>query len=226
MKHYILILSRKLGPQRARQRGFTLIELLVVVGIIALLAGLVVSVSSRVVANANREQTLNNQKIILTAIERYGDVAKTFPVSSTGTGTARVPPGKPTVDVFTDPDIPSSLKTAPPQLTTDYARSGWLLLQYLSGRAAFEGKTSSSITDQQIARLRSQTGEVLLKLPAEVMEIDNSSTPAVGVGFHDACTNSYMAYDCSGGLGGRPVIISAGPDGQFGTSDDVRSDDR
>lgn len=33
-----------------------------------------------------------------------------------------------------------------------------------------------------------------------------------------------LRYDASGGLGGGPVIISAGPDGVFGTTDDIRSD--
>ena len=33
-----------------------------------------------------------------------------------------------------------------------------------------------------------------------------------------------MAYDHNGGLGGRPVLISAGPDRKFRTDDDIRSD--
>ncbi len=34
-----------------------------------------------------------------------------------------------------------------------------------------------------------------------------------------------MQYSETGGLGGRPVIISAGADGKFGTEDDIRSDE-
>lgn len=33
-----------------------------------------------------------------------------------------------------------------------------------------------------------------------------------------------MLYDHNGGLGGRPVLISAGPDRKFQTDDDIRSD--
>ena len=33
-----------------------------------------------------------------------------------------------------------------------------------------------------------------------------------------------MAYDHNGGLGGRPVLISAGPDRKFRTDDDIHSD--
>lgn len=33
-----------------------------------------------------------------------------------------------------------------------------------------------------------------------------------------------MRYESAGGLGGTPVLISAGPDSEFGTRDDIRSD--
>jgi type II secretory pathway pseudopilin PulG len=33
-----------------------------------------------------------------------------------------------------------------------------------------------------------------------------------------------ISYDPTGGLGGRPVFISGGPDGTNGTPDDIRSD--
>jgi type II secretory pathway pseudopilin PulG len=36
----------------------------------------------------------------------------------------------------------------------------------------------------------------------------------------------FMDYRDSGGVGGTPLLISAGPDGKFGTQDDIRSDRR
>jgi hypothetical protein len=36
----------------------------------------------------------------------------------------------------------------------------------------------------------------------------------------------YMDYQQASGAGGTPLLISAGPDGKFGTEDDIRSDRR
>jgi hypothetical protein len=35
-----------------------------------------------------------------------------------------------------------------------------------------------------------------------------------------------MTYQSASGLGGTPVLISKGPDREFGTPDDIRSDTR
>lgn len=53
-----------------------------------------------------------------------------------------------------------------------------------------------------------------------------------GIGTHGtgaALLDAYakeMRYEISGGLGGGPVLISAGKDGDWGTTDDIRSDGR
>jgi len=57
----------------------------------------------------------------------------------------------------------------------------------------------------------------LASLPADAVE---SSSPGH---FLDKFGKEIW-YDATGGLGGTPLLTSAGPDGYFGTEDDIRSD--
>jgi type II secretory pathway pseudopilin PulG len=91
--------------------------------------------------------------------------------------------------------------------------SAGILMDYLEGRSP----PSSTNTPQ----VRAAT-EILLKLPKEAW-----GGPASG-----PVRDSWgvpMRYHATGGLGGRPVIISAGPDGKFDPSpydeDNIRSDE-
>ena len=59
--------------QKDTRRGFTLIELLVVIAMIAVLAGLLLSVISKAKAQARLTQCLNNQKQLLLTWNLYGD---------------------------------------------------------------------------------------------------------------------------------------------------------
>ena len=69
-------------PCRAR-RGFTLVELLVVIGIIAVLAGLLLTVRSRATDKAAQVQCLNNLRQIGMALTMYAqDNSGAFPFSS------------------------------------------------------------------------------------------------------------------------------------------------
>lgn len=67
------------------------------------------------------------------------------------------------------------------------------------------------------ARIKKATGPVLLELPSDVIK-------AGGNTIRDGFGNP-MQYYRTEGLGNRPVLISAGPDGQFGNEDDIRSDE-
>lgn len=178
-----------------RRSAFTLIELLVVIFILGILVTLVVSISGYILDKANRDQTLANQKVILTAIGAFHDIMGNYPLDTDAALYSQVP------------DPPTGLTTE--QLT------GWVLLQYLNGTRALYPPIES---DMVAMRIRDATGKCLLNLPADAFGEDFD-------GFRDAY-GQYMEYSSAGGLGGRPAIISAGPDGQFRTTDDIRSDGR
>ena len=88
------------------------------------------------------------------------------------------------------------------------ADANQILLYYLSGQ-------EDTANDEMRARIKKATGDILLKLPPDVMD---------GQVIRDGYGN-VMLYLREGGLGLRPVLISAGPDGQFGNEDDIRSDE-
>ncbi len=179
------------GRTSHRRSAFTLIELLVVIFILGILVTLVVSISGYILDKSNRDQTLANQKVILTAIGAFHDVMGDYPLDQ---------------DLVL-PDAP----TLPPEQLT-----GWVLLQYLNGTRALHPPITS---DMVAMRIRDATGKCLLNLPADAFG------EGLFYGFKDAY-GQYMEYSSAGGLGGRPAIISAGPDGRFNTTDDIRSDGR
>jgi len=73
--------------------------------------------------------------------------------------------------------------------------------------------------DAQKARIKRDCAEILLKLPVDAYSAENPSEIRDGFGKN-------MRYEQEGGLAGRPVLISAGPDGNFDTEDDnIRSDE-
>ncbi|MFM7135392.1 MAG: type II secretion system protein, partial [Planctomycetota bacterium] len=58
-------------PTIVRRRAFTLLELLVVIGIVVLLAGLVLAVSSSVIRASEERATRNTLTVLDTALEEY-----------------------------------------------------------------------------------------------------------------------------------------------------------
>ncbi len=101
--------------------------------------------------------------------------------------------------------------------------SGKVLVSFLTGR--LDGSEPDEPNED-----RSQTPaakaavDVLLTLPQEAWS-GNANDPVKDAWGHP------MRYEATGGLGSRPVIISAGPDGHFGSEaaryeeDDIRSDE-
>ena len=84
------------------------------------------------------------------------------------------------------------------------------LLTVLKGEEA-----DSELTDAQKEQVMQTSREILLKLDGKAMD---------GVTIRDGYGNP-MGYDVDGGLAGRPVLISAGPDGDIETTEDnIRSD--
>ncbi|MGA2264998.1 MAG: type II secretion system protein [Phycisphaerae bacterium] len=114
------------------------------------------------------------------------------------------------IQAFHDANIPQGY---PP--VTDPNNSGIDLMRYLTGKDP----------SAQAAAAKAAT-DVLLKLPKDAWTGDSNSAVKDSWG-HD------MHYDPNGGLGGKPVVISEGPDGKFGGTsagdpngeDDIRSDE-
>ncbi len=185
-------------------RAFTLIELLVVIGILSVLASLITGVTVYVMDKANREQTLTNQLVIINAVDRYYEIMGEYP-----------PDGS---------DAASLAKLAVLDNPPVAADSGAILLRFLTtgsiDTAAIDAGTINTPFARRlrprVAKIQKSSAAVLLELPEGAMD------PG---GFMDAYGN-YMTYDMDGGLGGTPVVISAGPDTTFNTEDDIRSDSR
>jgi prepilin-type N-terminal cleavage/methylation domain-containing protein len=100
-----------------------------------------------------------------------------------------------------NPNDPNNLKAYPPE-STDPNESGKELVKYLTTQAS---------------RAKAAT-EFLLKLPKEAWNGDSNEAIKDGWG-------KGMQYEAKGGLGGKPLVISSGPDGRFFTDDDIRSDE-
>jgi len=191
--------DNRAGTHQPQRRAFTLIELLVVIFIMGILVTLVVSVSTYVMRKANREQTAANQQVILAAINAFHEITGDDPSDDPNhiTNTDWLP-------------LPSPQDAGVSGADYDAFLSGYTLQCFLLGAEAG--------SDQTKAKLQKATEKCLLELPEGVF------VPKYG--FRDAYGN-WMRYDKDGGLGGRPVIISAGPDGRFETeADNIRSDGR
>ena len=118
------------------------------------------------------------------------------------------------IQAWHDKDTSTPNKVYPPD-TYGTDDSGVVLIRYLMG----DLPAVSSRNSPQVRAAR----EILLKLPSNAWD---GTVTAVRDSWGKA-----MRYKQAGGLGGRPVIISAGPDGIFGEDDpsfgddDIRSDE-
>jgi len=77
----------------------------------------------------------------------------------------------------------------------------------------FKGSDPGSETMQK--RIRDASGTYILKLPSDSYSGGDKILDSFG---------NELRYEKAGGFGGKPVVISPGPDGQLGTADDLRSD--
>ncbi len=114
-------------------------------------------------------------------------------------------------DAYYDPNQPGNkvypLSNDP---NVDPNSSGRVLVSWLT-RGGADGNSS------QAPYVKAAT-EQLLKLPQVVWNGDPNQAVKDGWGVD-------MHYEPRGGLGGKPVVISAGPDRRFNTEDDIRSDE-
>ena len=194
-------------PGRSARTAFTLIELLVVIFILGILVTLVVGVAQYVYTEAARKQTQTTQALVMSVIEAF-----------------RTEFDKPPAD-RDDPFLTDD---------NDYDadRSVDILLQYLTGDFEFDrdeahyqylvGSAPDAAADieELNRRIRRVTLDGLLALPTDAYSPEAGDTD-----IRDGLDKE-MRYERDGGHAGRPVLISAGPDGNFDIKDDnIRSDE-
>ena len=173
------------------RRGFTLIEILVVIVIIMVVLGLGASVISVMMDRAMGADTLARQKVILSAIAAYRDVAGEYPPDS-------------------DAGLPAD--------TDDRYVSGHVLYSYLSGLhdANLDGEVDEPDGNRSGAPEVKAAMAILRKLG------DIFGKAVQGAKTYQTIEDNFgagMKYFRSAALGGRPRIVSAGPDGEFGDPD-------
>jgi prepilin-type N-terminal cleavage/methylation domain-containing protein len=193
---------RKTDLASARRRGLTLVELLAVMAILAILVGLIVGVGRYIHERTGREKTANVMAVIKAAVDSYYDVYNDYPPDTEGAKWAYHPN-----DAYSDD------------------AGIHLLYMYLTGQHYDDSTYTVTSTFKDL----SNDGAVkvamdkISKLPTDTMSPTDHS-------FRDGFGRP-MRYRISGGIGGKPLLTSAGADGIFNctanpSTDDIRSDGR
>jgi len=168
-------------------RGFSLIELLVAIGIIALLVAIGVGVGVKVLGQGKIKATKANMILIMNAIETYHDEFSVYPG---------------------DTSIASSrTRTCKQEFVSNVSMSSQLW-----GYTARTNYTPPNSRD----KLKGLPEKVIVGQETITGTGSGStSTETITFNFADSFGNA-MLYSANGGLGGTPVLFSAGPDGLFG----------
>ncbi len=198
---------------RRTNKAFTLVELLVVIAVIAILVTIIIGVARKVSGTRQGERTRITMTQIMDAIE-------VFQLAN--------PDHRPPADWFNPPvpAIDSNNPNDPTGSTVDpnwraYNHGGYLLRQ-LATNAQSKAKVPTDTNSFAVTATSNLNGRANFDDdPAVVLNGPYTDTRAFIDGY-----GKFMDYLPAGGVGGTPLLISAGPDGQFGTEDDIRSDRR
>lgn len=208
-----MMLSRK---QSRKSLAFTLIEMMVVIFILGILVAMVVGISRYVFEESARKETETTQAVLMGIIDAFHEQFEKYPpdqldpINNAAQGDK---PLEPSAAIISD-----MLQCRDANDITDAQ------CQFITGAVPQPGHKPRLA--QQIKAI---SMDRLLKLPEEAIG-DEASDFVFLDGWGKA-----MRYSRNGGLGDRPVLISAGPDGQFGwdageepslSADNVRSDGR
>ena len=185
---------------QAGAMGFTLIEMLVVIFILSILVTLVVGVGNYVYDEAGRKQTQTTMTILRNTIDAFYEEFERYPRDMLSSG----------------------------YVASDSAN---ILLRYLTGaltpasdpfpQDAHAYLVSGAGTIPDLAnRIRNVTREKVLNLSKDAYAAGDPNTNTFNDGFGNP-----IRYEQAGGLGGRPVLISAGPDEDFGAADPTKAED-
>lgn len=196
-----------------RVAGFTLVEMLVVIFILVLLVGLIVGVSKWISQESWKKQTVAWQGTIMDAVETYYQVKHVYPRELQPEEIGyRPPPNTDTSPNAPQPWMAGSAKPEQDDLIAwrVYCRGHNLYVQLMA-------------VPQSAAKLMALPSDAINKTyrlfvdPSAPTDASKYTSKPTDV-FSDALGNG-MDYRERAGIGGRPVIISPGPDGNFGNSD-------
>jgi prepilin-type N-terminal cleavage/methylation domain-containing protein len=196
-----------------RGAGFTLVEMLVVIFILVLLVGLIVGVSRWISQDSWKKQTIAWQGTIMDAVETYYQVKHVYPHEMQLEEIGYRPPPNPD----TQPSAPHPWMEGSATPEKDDL-IGWRV--YCRGHNLY---VQLMAVPQSAAKLMLLPSDAISKTsrlfvdPAAPKDVSKYFSKPVDV-FCDALGNN-MDYRERAGIGGRPVIISPGPDGNFGNSD-------
>lgn len=171
--------------------GFTIIEIIVVVLILAILVALIGSVGKYIRDESTKKTTANTLAIIMNAVNAYYD--NTY-------APHQYPP---------DTKSGTAILSPPWNFPRD---CGIVLQQYLTGRHDDDWDGDPEDIDLNPIAPVTAAKEKLRDLPREAFGESN-------IAFMDSYEQA-IRYNRDGGLGGKPVVISAGPDGKFGTNEE------
>jgi prepilin-type N-terminal cleavage/methylation domain-containing protein len=178
------------------REGFTLVEMLVVVAILAILVALGVAVGRHVRVRAKEGKTYADLQVIHSAIREYRDVTGDVPLQ-----------GDPN-DSTTDPNDTLPVEDDHEENLEHAGITSFWLREQLSEVPA---------TRDILARLSTGEGDAVIG-PYDIPDVGTRTI------FVDQFGGPIW-YLHAGGKGEGPVVISAGVNGEFGDSDDIRSDD-
>ena len=173
---------------RPRRGAFTLIEMLVVVVILVIVITLVVNVGSYIRSSAQEKKMRSWETLIMTAVQAYYDKVHAYPVEPFPSSSGTTPKYTPVCE--RDPSASSE--------SGALARSELLYTQLMAVR---------------------ESKDKLAALTNDAIASDSASgTPGTDIyPRKDAryfCDSNGITFDyrASGGMGGGPVVISAGAD--------------
>jgi len=102
----------------------------------------------------------------------------------------------------------------PPDSISTPPAEGLAALLYCLRGGDEGGIEDLKLPESTCIRIKEVCGQILLEIPSDYFD---------GTTIKDAW-GKQMDYKADGGLGGKPVLISPGPDGDMNTEDDIRSD--